>query len=224
MGRQVFSDTAVSLSGSSQKLGEQVKPTQEESDALKGPGADENQAPSSEALRSEAAQVADAAERNAIHTGQEAIESTKERLSGKQRETLMHRLKQAVLKLREQSDYSDSVSTLSQLGERYVKAYTRAASSTASAAQADTDTNADVKEAVHHFWVMIQSLGDPMEWRNLEQKFHDLLRHSQDNPEFEQIISEFGAMLREMLTDPDFFDSASQKLDELKERSKQLGS
>lgn len=224
VGRQIFSDTAFSLSSASQEVGEQLRPSREEADALKGAGADEGHTPSGDEVRQEASHAADVAGKGAIRTGKQAVGSTREHLSGDQRGTLLHRLKQAVLGLRERSDYSDSVSTLSELVQRYAKAIASAAETTASAAEEDADVNADVKQAVHNFWVLVQSLGDPKEWRILEQMFHDLLKHAKTNTDFEKLVSEIGTLLQELLTDPNFFESAAGKFDELKERSKQLDS
>lgn len=222
VGRQIFSDTAYSLADTSQQLGDQAKPSQEETDALKGPNADENHVPSRDEFRQEAAHVADVAGEGASRTGRKAVESTKEHLSGDQRETLIHRLKQAVLKLRERSDYSDSVSILTQLVQRYATNYANAAEGAVSATQEDVDINDDVKQAMQNFWNMVQTMGDPKEWRILEQKFHEALKHAKEDADFEKLISEIGTLLHDMLTDPNFFDSASHRVDELKGKSKQL--
>lgn len=224
VGRQIFSDTAFSLSGASQEVGEQLKPSQEEEGALKGAGADEGRIWSTDEARQKAGHAADITGKGAARTGSQAVESTKGHLSGEQRETLLHRLKRAVLRLRERSDYSDSVSTLSQLLQRYARAYASAAESTVSAAEEDVDVNADVKQAMRHFWILVQSLGDPKEWRILEQRFHDVLKHAYKDPDFEKLMSETGNFLQEMLTDPGFFDSGSDKIGELREKTKQLGS
>lgn len=224
VGRQIVSDTAFSLSGTSQEVGEQLKPSQEEENTVKGAGTDEAQPPSRDEVRQETARVADITGRAAVRTGRQAAESTKEHLSGEQRGTLLRRLQQAVLKLRERSDYSDSVSTLSQLVQRYARTYASAAESTASAAQEDVDVNADIKLAIQHFWILVQSLGDPNEWRALEQRFHDLMQHAHKDPDFETLMSEVGNLLQGMLTDPGFFDSASDKITELREQTQQLES
>ena len=225
VGRQIFSDTSFSLSDTSQQFGEQIKPSQEEVDALRHPDVDDGRrTPSADEVQQEAAQVADVAGKSASRTGSQAIESTKEHLSGEQRATLLHRLKRAVLNLRERSDYSDSVSTLSDLVKRYAKDYANAAENAASSAQEDVDINADVKQAMQQFWKMVQTMGDPKEWRILEQKFHDILKHANEDSDFENLMSEIGNFLEEMLTDPDFFDSVPQKVDEIKGKSRELGS
>ena len=136
----------------------------------------------------------------------------------------MFRLKQAVTRLRERTDYSDSVSTLAELVKRYAKIYADVAQETTSVAQEDLDVNVDLKRAVDEFWVLLRSYGDAKEWDRLQQKFHDVLRHANKDPEFDDLLGEVGTSLQDMLTDPAFFDSAPQKLDELKQHSEKVGS
>ncbi|KAJ5815194.1 hypothetical protein N7474_006971 [Penicillium riverlandense] len=224
VGRQIFADTASSLSETSKQVAEQVQPSEQEQAAVQGAGADKGRAVSGEEIKDEAAHVAEVAGEGVARTSRQAVESAKEHLSGQERDTLLYRLKQAVLKLRERSDYSDSVSTLSHLVQRYAKLYSSAAEETASAAQEDIDVNADLKQAVDQFWELLRLFGSAEEWDRLRQKFHNVLRHANKDPEFERLIEEAGASLRDMLTDPGFFDAAPQKLDELKERSEKVGS
>ncbi|KAE8353055.1 hypothetical protein BDV28DRAFT_115036 [Aspergillus coremiiformis] len=223
VGRQIFSDTAYFLSDTSKQVGEQVKPSQEEVDAVQGAGADEGQAPSSEELRQEVAQVAEAAGNGAARTGKEAIQSAKEHLGQQEKDTLIHRLKQAVLKLREQPDYSNSIATLATLVQRYAKNYASAASNIITTAEEEVEINEDLKQATQQFWTLLQSLGDAEQWKALEQRFQQVLQHANKDPEFERLMGELGSSVQEMLTDPSFFDSASEKFSELEEKSKQVG-
>ncbi|KAE8163097.1 hypothetical protein BDV40DRAFT_147521 [Aspergillus tamarii] len=223
VGRQIFSDTAYFLSDTSKQVGEQIKPSQEEVDAVQGAGADEGQAPSSEELRQEVAQVTEAAGNGAARTGQAAIKSAKEHLGGQEKDTLLYRLKQAVLKLRERSDYSDSVATLATLVQRYAKTYANAASDIITTAEEEVEVNEDLKQAMQEFWALVQSLGDAEQWKTLEQRFQQVLQHANKDPEFEKLMGELGSSVQQMLTDPGFFDSASEKLSELEEKSKKVG-
>jgi hypothetical protein len=70
----------------------------------------------------------------------------------------------------------------------------------------------------------LRSFGDAKEWDLLQQKFHDVLRHANKDPEFDGLLGEIGTSLQDMLTDPAFFDSAPEKLDELKQQSEKVGS
>ncbi|KNG83256.1 hypothetical protein ANOM_008261 [Aspergillus nomiae NRRL 13137] len=223
VGRQIFSDTAYFLSDTSKQVGEQIKPSQEEVDAVQGAGADEGQAPSSEELRQEVAQVVEAAGNGAARTGQEAIKSAKEHLRGQEKDTLIYRLKQAVLKLRERSDYSDSVATLATLVQRYAKTYANAASDIITTTEEEVEVNEDLKQAMQQFWTLVQSLGDAEQWKALEQRFQKVLQHAHRDPEFERLMGELGSSVQQMLTDPSFYDSASEKLSELEEKSKKVG-
>ncbi|KAF9885280.1 hypothetical protein FE257_013078 [Aspergillus nanangensis] len=223
VGRQIFSDTAFSLSKTSQQVGKEIRPPQEEIDAVQGAGADDHRAPSNEQLREEVNHIAQTAGDGAARTGLDAIESAKEHFGGREKETLFYRLKQTVLKLRDRSDYSDSVATLAHLVQRYAATYANAASDIVTTAEEDADINEDLKKAMQQFWTLLQSLGDAAEWKALEQKFQQVVQHANKDPEFEELMSEIGASVQEMLTDPAFFDSASEKIDELEEKSKQVG-
>ncbi|KAE8383337.1 hypothetical protein BDV26DRAFT_251535 [Aspergillus bertholletiae] len=224
VGRQIFSDTAYFLSDTSKQVGEQIKPLQEEVDALQGAGADEGQAPSSEELCQQVTQVAETAGNGAARTGQEAIKIAKEHLGEQEQDTLIYRLKQAVLKLRERSDYSDSVATLATLVQHYVKTYAVAASDAIATAEEEFEVNEDLKLAMQQFWTLVQSVGDAEQWKILEQRFQQVIQHANKDPEFERLMGELGSSVQQMLTDPKFFDNAPEKLSELEEKSKQVSS
>ncbi|KAJ5498517.1 hypothetical protein N7453_007568 [Penicillium expansum] len=224
VGRQIFADTADSLAETSKRVAEQIKPSEEEERALQGPGADEGHALSKAEVNEEIAHVADVAGEGIAQTSHDAVQSAKEHLSGRERDTLLFRLKQAVQKLRERTDYSDSVATLAQLVARYAKIYADVAENTASVAQEDLEVNADLKRAVDEFWILLRSFGSAEEWDRLQEKFHNVLRHANKDPEFDNLLGEVGTSLQDMLTNPDFFDSAPQKLDELKQHSDKVGS
>jgi hypothetical protein len=156
-------------------------------------------------------------------TGQEATQSLKENISGDQKETLVYRLKAAVTKLRKRNDYSDSVSTIGLLIQRYAQVYSRAVDNTISTVQEDVNTNEELDRAIKNGWSLLSSFGDKEAWKELESRFNKLMSHAQKEPEFEEMMLEVSASIQKMLTDPDFFDSAAQKLDEIKEKSKEAG-
>lgn len=221
VGRQIFADTAESLSETSKQVAEQVKPSEEEENAVAGAGADEGREVSSEEVKNEVAHAADIVGGGVARTGEDAVKSAKEHLSGQERDTLLHRLKKTVQKLRERTDYSDSVTTLAEMVQRYANLYATAAEDTASAAEEGLDVNADLKQAMDQFWGLLRLFGRAEEWDQLRQNFHNVLQHAKD-PEFEQLMGKVGHSLQDMLTDPSFFDSAPQKLDELKQQSKNV--
>ncbi|KAL2808817.1 hypothetical protein BJX63DRAFT_17728 [Aspergillus granulosus] len=223
VGRQIFADTALSLSATSQKVGEQLRPSEEDENALSGAGADEGHTQSKQELQEAANHVADVAKEGLAETGRDMKESAKKHISGNEQETLIHRLKQTVLKLRERKDYTDSVSVLAQLLQRYATIYANAATDVASTAEEESEVNEDLKQAIQKFWALLQTFGDPEEWQALEQRLHDVLRHANDDPEFQNLASEIGSAVQEMMTNPDSLDSAPGRIDELKEKSKHVG-
>ncbi|MCJ1399237.1 hypothetical protein MMC11_002439 [Xylographa trunciseda] len=224
MGRQVFADTAFSLSGVAEEVGKKVEPSDGDIKKLQEPGADGGSAPTANDLGNGVADVSKVVGNGLAKTGQDAFESAKEQVSGDQKETLLNRLKQAVLKLRKRNDYSDSVSTIGLLIKRYAKAYSRAVDQTIETAQQDVQTNSELDRAVKNFWSLLSSFGDHGQWELLEHKFNKVMEHSQKDPEFEHLMEDVGNSVEKLLTDPNFFESADKKLQELREKSREVGS
>lgn len=220
----MFADTAFSLSNVAEEAGKQLEPSEEQQKTIAHPGADEGSPPTANDLGNEVADVSKVVGNGLVKTGQDALESLKENVSGDQKETLINRLKQAVLKLRKRNDYSDSVSTIGLLIKRYAKVYSRVADQTISKAQDDLEPNPELERAVKNFWSFLSSFGDRKEWDLLEEKFKKVMEHSQSDPQFEELMTDVGNSVEKLLTDPDFFESADRKIKELRERSKEVGS
>jgi len=220
----VFADTAFSLSNVAEEAGKQLEPSEEQQKTIAHPGADEGSPPTANDLGNEVADVSKVVGNGLVKTGQDALESLKENVSGDQKETLINRLKQAVLKLRKRNDYSDSVSTIGLLIKRYAKVYSRVVDQTISKAQDDLEPNPELERAVKNFWSFLSSFGDRKEWDLLEEKFKKVMEHSQSDPQFEELMTDVGNSVEKLLTDPDFFESADRKIKELRERSKEVGS
>ncbi|KAE8454524.1 hypothetical protein EG329_000147 [Mollisiaceae sp. DMI_Dod_QoI] len=223
IGRQVFSDTAHTISNVAEDAAKQIEPSDEQNETVKEPGNDDGPAPTGEDLGAEAAEIADVVANGVKKTGKEAGASLKEHISGDEKETLKNRLRAAVVKLRKRNDYSDSVSTIGLLIKRYAKVYSRAIDNTLSTVQEDLDTNDELDRAIKNGWSLLSSFGDKDAWKELEKRFNKVMEHSQKDPEFEDMMEEVAASIQKMLTDPDFFDSASNKVEELKVKSKEVG-
>lgn len=222
VGRQVFADTAFSLSAVAEEAGNKLEPSQEQSKAIQKPGADEGPPPGAEDLGGEVADVSKIVGNGFVKTGHDALSSLQDNVSGEQKETLLNRLKEAVIKLRKRNDYSDSVSTIGVLIKRYALAYSRAADETVKTAQHDVDTNPALDTAVKNFWSLISSFGDKNQWEALERKVNKVMEHSQKDPEFESLMTDVGNSVQKLLTDPDFFASADKKIKELREKAKEV--
>ena len=221
IGRQVFADTAFSLSEVAEEAGKKLEPSEQDKNSVKEPGSETGPPPTANDLGNEVAQVSKVLGNGAAKTGQDAISSMKENVSGEQKETLLHRLKEAVLKLRKRNDYSDSVSTIGLLIKRYAMAYSRAADQTISTAKEDVNTNPELDRAIQNFWSLISSFGDREQWELLEKKIRKVMEHSQKDPEFENLMMDVGDSVQKLLTDPDFFESANKKIQELRDKAKQ---
>ena len=201
----------------------QIEPSAEDSETLKNPGSENGPPPTAADLEAEALQITDVVTNGLKQTGKDAVASAKENVTGDEGETLRYRLKAAVTKLRKRNDYSDSVSTIGLLIKRYAKVYSRAVDKTINTVQEDVDTNDELDRAVKNGWSLLSSFGDKDAWKELEKRVNKVMDHSQKDPEFESMMEDVAASIQKMLTDPDFFESAGNKLDELKEKSKEVG-
>ena len=223
IGRQVLADSAHTLSGAAEKVGNKLELDEQEQKTIQGAGADEAvEPPSKDEVAQNAEDVTKVIGNGAADVGKTAIASAKENLSGEQSETLLYRLKQTVLGLRKRTDYNDSVSTIAKLIQRYAIAYSRVADKTITTAKEDVHTNPALDRAIHNFWLLISSFGDKEQWDKLRQDFDKIMEHANSDPDFENFMVDVGNSVQKMLTDPNFFDSASEKIDELKEKSSKL--
>jgi hypothetical protein len=222
--REVFKDTAFTLSGVAEEAGKKLEPSNDEQQKLKKPGADEGPRPSNEDLGGQVAEVSQVVTNGAVKVAKAAEESLGEKLSGEEKETLLYRLKQAVLKLRQRRDYSDSVSTLSLLLKRYAQVYSRAAQEALQTAQNDVNENPETDRAVKNFYAFVKSFGVAQQWDDLEKRFDQIMKHSKSDPQFENLMDEMGNSLQSLLTDPSFFDHADEKFQELRQKSREIGS
>jgi hypothetical protein len=223
IGRQVLADTAFSLSEAAEKTGKELELPEQEQKTVEAPGADEGSLPSKQEVKEGAKDTADLLGEEALQVGKDAVTSAKENFSGDHKDTLLYRLKQTVINLRQRTDYQDSVSTIAKLIERYAKAYSRIGDKAVAAAQEDVHTNPELDRAIRNFWDLLSSFGDRQAWEKVEADWNTVLEHAQSDPQFEQFIIEIGNAVSKMLTDPDFFDHADKKINELKEKSSQLG-
>jgi hypothetical protein len=223
LGRQVFADTASTLSDVSEEAVKQIEPSTEESQALKHPGSANVPASTPDDLIAESSQVLETVADGVKKTGSEARTSLIDNLSGDERDTLLFRLKTAVGKLRKRNDYRNSVSTIGVLIERYAKVYSRAVDKSISTVQDDIETNEDLDRAMKNGWSLLASFGDKDEWERLETCFNAVIARSQTDPEFENLVEDLAASVQKIFTDPDFFAAAGDKFEEVKGKSNEIG-
>ncbi|TKA83689.1 hypothetical protein B0A55_00267 [Friedmanniomyces simplex] len=224
VGKEVFRDSAFTLSKVADKAGKQLDPSEEKKRQVAEPGADNKaDAPSAEDLGGNVADVGGVVLNGTTEVAKTAMNSAGDKLSGDEGQTMLNRLKQAVLKLRERNDYSDSVSTLGTLIQRYAIVYSRAAEEVQNIAAEDMQQNAETDRAMKNAWILVTSFGDKSEWDKVEELFHKVMSHKESNPHFEDMMRDVGNSLQKLLTDPDFFDHAQEKFQELREKSQNGG-
>lgn len=223
--REVFRDTAFALSAASKEAGERLEPWKDERESVAKPGNDETaDKPVQQDLEAEVAEVGQVLGDTVATVAQEAESSIINKLHSDETDTLLYRLKQAVTKLRDRRDYSDSVSTFSLLLKRYAMVYSRIARDTLQTTEEAVDHNPEMDKALENFCLFIKSFGEQKEWEELEKRFKLVIDHAHSDPEFEKLIDELGNAAQEMFTDPSFFDHAEERFQELRDRSRQLTS
>jgi hypothetical protein len=216
--RQIFADTAFTFSNVVEDAAKKIEPSEEDKQTLAHPDADSGTPPSGDQLGNEAAEVSKVVVNGLARTGQVATQSLKENVSGDAKDTLLHRLKQVVTNLRGRKDYSDSVGTIATLLQRYAKIYSRAVDSTMGTLQDDVGTNQELDHAVKNFWSLVSSFGSRNEWTELEHRFNDLMKHSQNDPQFEKLMTDVGNFIQKLVTDPNSFDTANDKIEQLRNK------
>ncbi|KAI1101506.1 hypothetical protein F4804DRAFT_9516 [Jackrogersella minutella] len=225
VGREVFRDSAFALSSAAREVGEQIEPSSEEqqslADSSKG---NDNQPPTAQNLEDEFEDASRIVADHSVEVASATVESAKDKLSGDEGQTLLKRLQQVVLNLRKRKDYSDSVSTLSLLIKRYAVVYSQAAEQVVEITQSDVQENRETDRALTNLWEFVKSFGNRTEWEKCESLLKKVMSHKDQDPEFEDLLQDIGDSLQKLLMDPDFFTNADEKLRELREKGKDVGS
>ncbi|KAH6647034.1 hypothetical protein BKA67DRAFT_581466 [Truncatella angustata] len=224
VGREIFKDSAFALSHAAEEAGKKVEPSQQEQQAVAHPnGGSNGKAPSGEELGKDVQDITKIVAQQGAEVASATVESAQDKLSGDEGQTLLKRLQAVVLNLRKRKDYSDSVSVLSLLIKRYAMVYSRAAEEIIDVAAQDVSENRETDKALINMWEFVTSFGDKKEWEKCETSFKKVVAHKDKDPEFENFMQDIGNSLQKLLTDPDFFNNASDKLQELREKSKKVG-
>ncbi|KAL8381580.1 hypothetical protein RB595_005727 [Gaeumannomyces hyphopodioides] len=241
VGKEVFSDTALKLSEVSKKAAQQIEPSQEEQESLKNLGAesngkqpeangdqsltrDEDQGPTEGELIKEVEDVTSVLAEGVAEVAGEAQQSLVDHLGGREKDTLLYRLKTAVTNLRQRQDYSNSVSTLSLLLKRYAMAYSHVVDDAMQVAEDDVNVNPETDRAMKNFWSLVKSFGDRKEWEELERRLSKITERGQSDPDFDELVRQVGNSVEALLSDPSFYDHAEERFKELRNQSQELAS
>ncbi len=223
VGREVFKDSAFALSDAAKEAGEQLEPSQEEQQNVAQGEDTKAKAPTSQELEGEVQNISEVVVQRSADVARSTAESAQDKLSGDEGKALVKRLQNAVVNLRKRRDYSDSVSTLALLIKRYAIVYSRAAEQISEMAADDVHENQETDRVLRNLWEFVKRFGDRNEWEQCERLLKRVMTHKEKDPEFEELLQDIGNSLQKLLTDPEFFTNADQKLKELREKSKQVG-
>ncbi|KAI1206688.1 uncharacterized protein F4807DRAFT_437909 [Annulohypoxylon truncatum] len=225
VGREVFSNSAFALSSAAKEVGEHIEPSEEEQQNAAGSSQHfSSQPPTAQFLEDEFEDATQVISDQAAEVASTTVESVKDKLSGDEGHALLKRLQQVVTNLRKRKDYSDSVSTLSLLIKRYAIIYSQAAEEVLEVAQNDVQENRETDRALTNLWEFVKSFGDRNEWEKCEALLKKVMGHKDQDPEFENLLQEIADSLQKLFTDPEFFTNADEKLKELRDKSREVGS
>ncbi|KAH7304796.1 hypothetical protein B0I35DRAFT_444924 [Stachybotrys elegans] len=222
VGREILRDTAFTLSEVSKETGKRLEPEHEVGESSKGQNGGSEAGPSKDDLKDEAKDVASALAQGGAEVVHEAEQSVVEHFTGDEKDVLLDRLKQTVMKLRQKRDYSDSVSTLSMLVRQYLKVYARGVLDTARELEDNVNENEETDRALKNFWLFIVSFGDRKAWENVEKSFNKLVEDGRASPDFNNIAEKLAALLQESLTDLDFYENFDDRTQEVREKFNQV--
>ncbi|OAA38309.1 Bactericidal permeability-increasing protein, alpha/beta domain protein [Metarhizium rileyi] len=222
--RQVLRDTAFALGDVSKEVGEKLDTNGKDLDALKKTDDVAQEPASSEDVKNQAKEVGEAAYQEVAQVGEEAYTSFAEHMNAEAKEVLVTRLKKAVTKLRQRTDYSESVATLSRLLQKYLAIYLSVGSEAVETLEGSVQNNSQVEHAAHNFWLLVSSFGDGDSWERAKTSFLDFVEHNRTDENLDDFVNQFANLVQEMLSKPEFFDNVEERLDELRERLKELTS
>ncbi|RKF60161.1 putative bactericidal permeability-increasing protein [Golovinomyces cichoracearum] len=140
-------------------------------------------------------------------------ESVRQNFSGDQKKVLIYRLRNTVTNLRQRSDYSESVNMISVLIKRCVQIYSRGVDQTINTIQNDVNSNKSLEIAIKNVWSLLNSFGDKKAWIELQNRFNNLMEHSNKDPDFELFCVKVSERIKQIFTDPNFFDTKTEIFD-----------
>ncbi|KAK2861417.1 hypothetical protein FQN49_004222 [Arthroderma sp. PD_2] len=223
IGRSIFSDTAATLSGAVNKISEEVEPSDSQKESTKTTNGDGEEAPTADGLLQDGEQVMEVAREGLEDTGRTAKKSAEENVSAGVQDSLFYRMRKTVEDLRQRTDYDKSVSTISGVAQRYAKIYIQTIGSTVEGVPEALEVDPELNNAMKNLWDFASTFGSQREWQALEGKFQRLMQTSEKSAEINDTLEHLGESVYKLFTDPGFWDSGEDKVQELKEKVKETG-
>ncbi|KAG5926531.1 hypothetical protein E4U42_003181 [Claviceps africana] len=222
--KQVLRDAAVALGDASKETGGKLDVSSKDIEVLKQTDAQSQPSTSVEDVKNKTAQVATTAFDEVSHVAEASYASVKDHMNDETRKILINRLKKAVGNLRQRPDYAESVSTLSNLLQRYLRIYVAIGSEAAHAVEDTVQPNREAHRAAHNFWLFVSSFGDRNQWEAVAHAFKKFMNNHKMDDNLDQFVGQFATLVQKMLSEPEFFDHIEDRLDELRERLNSLQS
>lgn len=223
--RQVLADTASASATAALTVADTISPENSELAAVTSTDTVlASDIPKDQVVQVPTREIADAVAEGLSETVGETIDSARREFGKDDRKNAMlARMKMAVLRLRRNTDYTDSVTILSLLLKRYVYIYSRALDNTAAALGEDLQPNPELDRAIKSFGSLVKSFGERKEWDELSRRWDRVMSHARRDADFESVMDDLGSCVQAFLTDPDFVSSAEDKLSAIREKIRGVG-
>ncbi|KAG6105198.1 hypothetical protein E4U31_001529 [Claviceps sp. LM219 group G6] len=222
--RQIFRDTAVALGDASKEAGEKLDTPSKDIEALKKTDAHGQPEASVEDVKNKTAEVAANALDEVTQVAEASYTSLRDHMNEESRNILISRLKKAVGNLRQRPDYTESVSTMSTLLQRYLQIYLAIGTEAAQTVEETIQPNREAHRAAHNFWLFVSSFGDKQEWDTVTDSWSKFMENHKMDESLNQFVADFATLVQKMLSDPKFFDDVEAHMDELREKLKSMNS
>ncbi|KAF3492300.1 uncharacterized protein GIQ15_01817 [Arthroderma uncinatum] len=223
VGRSIFSDTAASLSDAVNKVSEEAEPSEAQKESVKATNGHGGEAPTADELLQNGEQVMEVAKEGLEDTGRAAKKSAEENVSTEVQDSLLHTMRKTVEDLRQRADYDKSVSTISSLVQRYAKIYIQTIGSTVESAPEALEVDPELHNAMKNLWDFASAFGSQEEWQVLQGKFQQLMQNSEKSTQINDTLEHLGESVYKLFTDPAFWDTGEDTVQELKTKVKEAG-
>lgn len=220
--RQVLRDTATAVGDASKDASDKLDTPGGDTDALKKADSQDQKSTSKDDVRDDAAKFSEGVQEEVTQVAEDTKSSVKEHMGEETQGILKNRLKQAVSKLRQMNDYSESVSVITNFLRQCAQIYASAVKEAAE--EVDGNVEDDTAHAAQKFWDLVTSFGSKECWDEVSKSFQSFMKEHGKDDNLEELADELANVVQEMLSDPNFFDNFEERLQDAQNKMEDASS